>query len=68
VLGSYTVFPEKILFARRTQPQTRHESAAADTKNMKRTKHGQGHEEECLLFVFFLRFFVFFVPFPPQAD
>jgi len=33
------------------------------TKNAKRTKNGEAHEEKWSLFVFFLPFFVAFVPF-----
>jgi len=65
-----TVTPGSLVFLRRflrvvasnLKPDTKF------TKNAKRTKNGEGHEEKRSLFVFFLPFFVAFVPFPPQAD
>jgi len=65
VLESHTVTPESLVFLRRfsrsaapnVKPDTKF------TKNAKRTKNGEGHEEGCPLFVFFLPFFVVFVSF-----
>jgi len=61
----YAVTPESLVFLRRflrvvasnLKPDTKF------TKNAKRTKNGEGHEEKWSLFVFFLPFFVAFVPF-----
>jgi len=61
----YSVLPESLVFLRRflrvvasnVKPDTKF------TKNAKRTKNGEGHEERWPLFVFFLPFFVAFVSF-----
>jgi len=61
----YTVTPGSLVllrrFSRSAAPNVKPDTKF--TKNAKRTKNGEGHEEEWSLFVLFLPFFVVFVSF-----